>query len=213
MKKISRIRHNIFEPTLILINITLILIFTSCVSSELRVSQFEFIYNNQNYIVRSAYCPGNPESSNQLIGDNFLAVDMNQDRVIDKITSGDISFAEAQEIYDYCLNLLERENKLGEVNRENKKYTLSELDYNYDIKTFYPKINSPFNEFTITDKRGGRDYHIVSILLDEKADGLLDELLKGGVLINEAQVDYDRVLLKGLKSKGLKKVNGSIFIK
>jgi len=213
MKKISRIRHNIFEPTLLLIDITLILIFTSCVSSELRVSQFEFIYNNQNYIVRSAYSPGNPESRNQLIGDNFLAVDMNQDRVIDKITNGDISFAEAQEIYDYCLNLLERENKLGEVNRENKRYTLSESDYNYEIKTFYHKINSPFNEFTITDKRGGRDYHKVSILLDENADGLLDELLKGGVLVSKAQVDYDRVLLKGLKSKGLKKVNGSIFIK
>jgi hypothetical protein len=213
MKNAYKPMRNILEPILIIIELVLIIIFTSCYSSELRVSEFEFLYNDQNYIIRSAYCPNNPESCNQLISNKFVAVDLNQDRIIDKISDGDVDLAEAQEIYDYSLNLLQKMDKLNEVNRENNNYVLNEVNYDFEIKTFHPKLDSPFNEFTITDKQAGKSFYKVSILIDKNADGKLNELLKGGMLIDEAQIHYDMVIQIGLTNKDLKKINDSILIK
>ena len=205
--------RNYSTSHIIAFSLLLNLLLTNCFSSELKISQFEFRYNNQDYLVRSAYCSGNPESCNQLIGKEFVAVDMNQDRVIDKITRGAIALVEAQEIYDYCLNLLEKENKLSEVSRENNIFLLREADYDYEIKTFYPKGSDSFNEFTVTDKKEGSDYNKVSILIDYKADGTLDVLLKGGVLVEEAQAHYHRVIVKGLTTDKLKKEGDTIVVK
>ncbi len=213
MKRDYKFKLIILEPMSIIISLVLILIFTSCYSSELRVSEFEFLYNNQSFIIRSAYCPNNPESCNQLISNKFVAVDLNQDRIIDKISDGDVDLAEAQEIYDYSLNLLQKMNKLNEVNRVDNKYVLNDVNYDYEIKTFHPKLDSPFNEFIITDKQAGKNFYKVSILIDKNADGKLNELLKGRMLINEAQIHYDRVIQIGLINKDLKKINDSILIK
>ena len=79
----------------------------------------------------SAYCPGNPESCNQLSSENFIAADLNQDRIIDEIISGDVTLGEVQEIYDYCLNLLESQNKLSQIKKEDKKYTYSDFEFNF----------------------------------------------------------------------------------
>lgn len=186
-------------------------LFTSCSSSDLKVSEFKFQYNNKDYIVRSAYCSGNPRSCNHLIGDDFIAVDMNQDRIIDKIDKGNIALAEAQEIYDYSLNLLAQQNKLNEINRRNDNFILDDRDYHFEIRSFFPDFGDPFNEFTITNKKEGWNVK-VSVLLDEKADGKLDELLKGNISIDEAQKHYESVINQGLTNNGLRKSNGSIVV-
>jgi hypothetical protein len=81
-----------------------VLTLNGCVSSDLKISEFKFKYNDKDYIIRSAYCPDNTASCNQLIGNDFIAVDMNQDRIIDKINKGNVSLSEAQAIYDYSLD-------------------------------------------------------------------------------------------------------------
>jgi hypothetical protein len=136
---------------------------------------------------------------------------MNQDRIIDKINQGDVSLSEAQDIYDYCLALLEKQNRLNEVRNTNDVYFHSELNYDYEIKSFFPSLSDSFNEFKITDKREGNNYK-VSILLDTGADGKLDELLKGGILVKDAQVHYDKVISKGLSAKKLRKIKNSVVV-
>lgn len=190
-----------------------LLLLTSCLSNELKISEFKFQYNNKDYLVRSAYCAGNPESCNQLIGDEFLAVDMNQDRIIDKIMKGNVTLNEAQEIYDHCLNILEKEDKLNEVNRNNKRFTIRENDFEYEVKTFYPTGGDLFNEFTITDKRSGITFNDASVLIDNDADGVLDVSLTGKILLVEAQTHYNRVLIKGLSNKKLIKEGNLIYLK
>ena len=79
------------------------------------------------------YCPDNPQSCNHLIGNDFVAVDLNQDRIIDEIIRGDISKYEAQIIYDYSLELLEKENKLNQVRDKSNesKYILTKLNFTF----------------------------------------------------------------------------------
>jgi hypothetical protein len=196
-----------------LVIVITLLVLPSCISSELRIAEFEFVYNNTKYKIRSSYCPGNPESCNQLSSENFIAADLNQDRIIDEILSGDVSLSEVQEIYDYCLNLLERQNKLSQIKKEDKKYILNDFEFNFEIHTLYPKTNMPLNEFTIADKRKGKVNYQISVLIDKNADGILDELLKGEIGINEAQSMYKNVIENGLSLNKLKQIKNSIVVK
>ena len=174
------------------------------------IAEFDFKYNDQKYIIRSAYCPGNPESCNKLIGESFTAVDLNQDRIIDNISTGEIELAHAQEIYDYCLAMLEKDGKLNEINRRNKVFSLTLSGYEYEIKSFQPEFSLPFNEFIITESKSVAQ-NKTSILIDHGADGKLEELLKGTMLVEEAQEHYNNVIENGLKKNSLKKTNGSIL--
>jgi hypothetical protein len=186
---------------------------SGCYSSELKVSEFEFNYNNENYIIRSAYCPNNPESCNQLMGADFIAVDMNQDRIIDDILKGDITLSEAQEIYDYSLDILSKQGKINEINRESKKYLIEGDDYDLEIISFFPRSKSPFNEFKVFEQRNQifniREY----IFVDNNADGKLDEFLKGSMKIEEAQKHYSILIKKGLENNNLIKMDQFIVVK
>lgn len=197
----------------ILASIIVLLIFISCKSTELSISEFEFVYKNTKYKIRSAYCPGNPESCNQLSSENFIAADLNQDRIIDEIISGEVSLSEVQEVYDYCLNLLESQNKLSQINKVDKKYTFNDFEFNFEIKTLYPKINMPLNEFTIADKRKGKVNYKISVFIDKEADGTLDELLKGEIGIKDAQAMYKNVIENGLSTNKLEQNRTKILVK
>lgn len=207
-----KINYNLFPITFIL-NLVLIIGLSGCFSSELKVSEFEFNYNNQNYIIRSAYCPNDPESCNQLMGNDFIAVDMNQDRVIDKILKGDITLSEAQTIYDYSLDILSKQGKINEINRESKKYLNKEDDYNFEMISFFPRSNSPFNEFKIFEKGNNLFNGHENIYVDNNADGTLDEILKGTMDIKEAQEYYSKQIEKGLGNNNLIKMDKFIIVK
>ena len=213
MRKKNCISKVIKELSAIPILLISLIFINSCASSDLRVSEYKFKYNEKDYIIRSAYCPDNPSSCNQLIGEDFIAVDMNQDRIIDKINKGEISLAEAQRIYDYSLNLLKNQNKLNEVGREDKKYLYSERNFDYEIKTFTPQLGEAFNEFKLVDKRGIVFNYKTSIYIDENADGNLDKTLKGEFLINEAQKKYKMIITSGVADQQIVKKNGSFLVK
>ena len=191
----------------------LVFISISCISTELRIAEFEFQYKNVEYKIRSAYCPNNPESCNQLMSDKFTAIDINQDRIIDEIVGGNATLSEAQEIYDYCLKLLEDQNKLSQIKKEDKKYIFKDYEFNLEIHTLYPKTNMPLNEFTIADKRKGKVNYKISVFIDKDADGILDEWLKGKLQLNEAQLMYDKAIEKGLLDKKLMQINNTILVK
>jgi len=190
----------------------LLLILSGCSSSKLRVAEYEFIYNGKNYILRSSYSPGNPKSYNRLIGSNFVAVDINQDGTMDKVIKGNIALSEAQEIYDYSLSMLEKQGKLNQIDKKPKEFTLNKSNYKFRIKSFSPK-DGPFNEFTIVNKNPSLYNYKTSMFIDRGADGKLDEVLKGGILLQKAQKMYSETISEGLKRSELVKKEGIILVK
>lgn len=199
-------------PVLLIFFYTLLLL-SSCASPGLKVAEYKFIYKGKSFVIRSAFSPDNPESSNKLIGANFVAVDMDQNRVMDNIVTGNTTLSEAQEIYDYCLNLLEKTQKLNEVNRENGYFEIVESRFNYKIKSFHPLRGEIFNEFIITDKRNGSSNYKITILIDHDANGILDEVLKGSILLEDANEKYLETIKTGLADKKLEKSNKNIIVK
>lgn len=180
--------------------------------SDLRVSEFKFNYNGENYLLRSAYCPKNPRSCNQIIGPNFIASDMNQDRIIDEVINGDIEISKAQTIYDYCLDVLAKQGKVNEIDMGNKTFSFSEGNKSYEIKSFSSVKGNNFNQFSIKDNFYS-GINEISVYIDENSDGTLDEILKGKIAISEAQNKYSMVIEKGIIARKISKVNGYILTK
>ena len=202
-----------YKFIIFLLTILFLPFLTGCHSPELKVSEYEFVYKGKSYVIRSSYCPDNPRSCNQLIGKDFIAVDINQDRIMDKIKKGNISLSEAQEIYDYSLNLLEKAGKLSEIEKDSKQYETSEGEFTFTIKTFSSNGDNHFAEFRITDRRSGLGQFKESIFIDDKADGNLDEIVKAGFVLEEAQKLYSKTIEKGIKQMKLEIDNGILRIK
>lgn len=194
--------------------LTLLCALCNCASTKppLTAAQYRFTLNDEVYRIRSIISSDNSLSYNELLGDKFLAIDFDQDRIIDRITIGDIEQAEAQNIYDYGLMMLSQENKLEERAPANHKYIHDDLNFYIEIKTFRPVGSSPFNEFKIIDKQLAVESKMV-VALDGDADGTLDIILKGTETLEKLQVRYAEAIAAGLRKNGLIKVNSTILVK
>jgi len=148
------------------------------------------------------------------MGKYFEAVDINQDRVIDKIIKGDVTIHETQRIYSYALDLLEKENKLSAVKEstEKNKYTIKKANILFEITSFQPELGDPFNQFKVVQKRVGIE-HDISLFNDIKADGSLDEILLGSFSIVEAQKQYQETIEEGIRDNRISRVDDLIRVK
>lgn len=186
----------------------------SSLDQKLQVSGFRFAFEGNDYFIRSIYCPNSPQSCNHLIGKDFEAVDINQDRIIDKIVKGDCTVPEAQRIYSYSLDLLKKQNKLSEVNKSNEhfKFVLEKTNIIFEITSFQPEIGNPFNQFKVVENRVTVN-NSISLFNDKNSDGNLDEKLDGTLSIMEAQKLYQETIEEGIKADRIDKVNGMIRVK
>ena len=179
---------------------------------QLRASQYRFSYNNEAYRLRSISSENTTEFYNELVGTNFVAVDFDQDRTLDRILLGEVSLTEAQKIYDYGLEKLAQENKLEvRVPRVNR-YVHEKNDFQIEIRSFRPANAQPFNEFVVIDNRPVACPQTI-IIVDHHADGTLDETLKGTATPAEFQPQYAKSIKAGLQKGELIKVNHAILVK
>jgi len=194
--------------------LTLLGVLCGCASTKPTVTaaQYRFTLNDEVYRIRSITSSDNSLSYNELLGDKFLAIDFDQDRIIDRITIGTIELAEAQNIYDYGLLMLSQENKLQERSPENHTYVYDDPNFYIEIKTFRPAGANPFNEFKITNKQPVIE-PLMIVALDGDADGILDKILKGTETLEKLQVKYAEAIATGLRKNGLIKVNRTILVK
>lgn len=189
-------------------------IFTSCAStnSKLIVSHYRYEFENQTYRIRSVNSEKVEECFNELIGENFMAIDFDQDRIIDRIVLGEAQLSEAQKIYEYGLQLLLSENKLKEHITDISQYIKVEPCCLYEIRSFRVKDADPFNEFILIENRNIANPHTM-VGIDQNADGTLDLLIKDSTTLERIQPEYESMIKNGLKVDKMIKVNGKILVK
>lgn len=178
---------------------------------QLSVSQYRFNFNDETYRIRSISSEDKTESYNELIGANFIAADYDQDRIIDYVLLGEVNLSKAQEIYEYGLNEVTKENKLQIRNPNINRYVRENNKLVFEIRSFRPIDDRPFNEFKITDNR--LLVPEITVIVDQNADGTLDEVLKGAVTLEKVQSKYTEVIEVGLQKQELVKVNNTILVK
>jgi len=179
---------------------------------QLSTAFYYFDYNGGNYRILSISSTDKALSCNELIGKKFMAVDYDQDRFIDQITLGEMSLSEAQKIYEYALTILTKENKLREISPKINQYQHVNSEYTYEIKSFRPNNADPFNEFKIIDNRQILNPQII-VIIDQRADGTLDDVVKVIVTLEKIQTRYSDVLKAGLQKNELIEVNNMILVK
>jgi hypothetical protein len=206
---INHLKSAIFAGTLLSI-----FLLCGCASQkpQLRVSQYRFSYNDETYRLRSIFSEDAREFYNELVGANFVAVDFDQDRFLDRILLGEVSLSEAQKIYEIGLEWLAKENKLHVRIPKVSRYIHEKNDFQIEIRSFRPANAQPFNEFIITDNRPVACPETI-IIIDHHADGTLDETLKGKATPEELQSKYAKAIEAGLQKGELIKVNHTILAK
>lgn len=191
-----------------------IFIFYSCANRQpaIGVAFYNFEYKGENYRIRSISSTNNALSFNELISKEFVAKDYDQDGFIDEITLGKINLPKAQQIYEYTLAMLTSQNKLREVSPKINAYHYANADYNYEIKSFHRSDAEPFNQFKII--KNGRILNPPVIMgIDQKADGILDEIIKGTISLGEMQNLYSETIRRGLEKKELIQIDHRIIVK
>lgn len=200
--------------TKIIISGVVILIFSNCstVKPLTTASSYRYTMDDEVYRIRSISSVDNGGSYNELIGSDFVAVDFDKDRILDKISLGEGDLAKSQIIYEYGLNLLKEKDKLQICHIEKVDYTQENSEFDYQIKSFQPAGEKPFNQFKIIRKHELRATEVV--LIDQNADGSIDNVLKGPVDdIGDYQERYNYVLKAGLEKHKLEKMGDNILVK
>lgn len=178
----------------------------------LGASQFRFDLEDESYRIRSIFYEDESEAYNELVGRKFLAADFDQDRVIDCILLGEVSLSEAQKVYEYGLSKVLKEDRLLVITPSIDRYIQENSEYHLEIRSFRPANVPPFNQFQMTHK-----HQFVSpqtdILVDQDADGTLDDVLKGRIPLDQAQERYAEAIRTGLQQGKLVRTDERILVK
>ena len=202
-------------PLLLLITILSAQLFISgCASNkteELVSSYYRFFYEDEYYRVRSVYQDSKGDSYNELLGPSFKATDLDQDGIIDDVEIGEADIRQVQAIYEAGLADLSNKNKLKSQERLLSQYIFESPTHTYLIISFKTVDDTFFNEFKIL-----KNNSLVTdpvIVKDEKADGELDQILKGDIPIKHLQHQYEKIISKGLEEEELVKLDSAIVVR
>jgi len=130
------------------------------------------------------------EENNNVI---IKSIDKQQDGELDEILEGDISLVDANKIYAEALALAKEKGMLTKRNFE-RYYNFSDKTYEYEIRTYILVQGDNYNLFAARKRTGNN----VIVIMDEKADGLLDNFQEGSGDIIKFQALYEEVLRQGI---------------
>jgi hypothetical protein len=130
------------------------------------------------------------EENNKVI---IKGIDKQQDGKLDEVQEGDISLAEANKIYADGLATAKEMGMLRQKDFE-RYYNFSDRIYDYEIRTYILADGDNYNLFAVRKKTGND----IIIIIDEKADGLLDNFQQGSGDIIKFQALYEEVLQQGI---------------
>ena len=133
------------------------------------------------------------EENNKII---IKGIDKQQDGELDEVQDGDISLADANKIYADGLAAAKELGMLTEKNFQ-RFYNFSDKIYDYEIRTYILAHGDNYNLFA-AKKKTRND---IIIIIDEKADGKLDNFQQGSGDIINFQALYEEVLKHGIVSK------------
>ena len=180
----------------------------SCTTQKpmVKASKYKYIYNGEKYQIWSVLELENDLKQNRLISEAFSATDIDQDGIIDIITSGISTLENAQKIYSAGINIATIEKKVSHRIPEISTYLHENTIYTYEIKSFRPFRSQPFNEFKVTDKRPILIPEVY-ILIDQQ-----DDVVKGMVTPDKFQAKYTDAINEGLEKQKLTKVDDMILV-
>ncbi len=127
--------------------------------------------------------------------DNVIikSIDKQQDGELDVILEGNISLVDANKIYSEALAVAKERGMLKKLYFE-RYYNFSDKIYDYEIRSYILSQGDNYNLFAVKEKA----INNIIIIIDEKADGSLDNFQQGSGDIIKFQALYEEVLRQGI---------------
>ena len=193
----KQLKNQILEFLILLVTIGL----THCASSTDIQGDYTSIlkfYSGGNEYTIMSYLSKDATGYNILMREEngnviIKSIDKQQNGELDEILEGDISLVDANKIYAEALAIAEEKGMLTKRNFE-RYYNYSDKIYDYEIRTYILVQGDNYNLFAARKKTGNN----VIIMMDEKADGLLDNFQEGSGDIIKFQALYEDVLRQGI---------------
>ena len=188
---------------------------THCASSSHTQGEYNRIlkfYSGGNEYSIMSYLSNDATGYNILMREEndkiiIKSIDKQQDGKLDEVLEGDLSLADASKIYADGLAAAKEMGMLKERNFE-RFYNFSDKIYDYEIRTYILVQGDNYNLFAAKEK----GFNNVLIIVDEKADGLLDKFQQGSGDIIKFQALYEEVLRQGMVSNRVVNVDKVYFV-
>jgi len=193
----KQLKNQILEFLILLVTIGL----THCASSTDIQGDYTSIlkfYSGGNEYTIMSYLSKDATGYNILMREEngnviIKSIDKQQNGKLDEILEGDISLVDANKIYAEALAIAEEKGMLTKRNFE-RYYNYSDKIYDYEIRSYILVQGDNYNLFAARKKTGNN----VIIMMDEKADGLLENFQEGSGDIIKFQALYEDVLRQGI---------------
>ncbi|MFC2119791.1 hypothetical protein ACFLQ4_01835 [Bacteroidota bacterium] len=193
----KQLKNHILQFLVLLVTICL----THCASStdtQSDYSGFLTFYSDGNEYTLMTYSSDDATGYNILMreeNDNVIikSIDKQQDGELDEILEGDISLVDANKIYSEALAIADEKGMLKKKSFQ-RYYNYSDRIYDYEIRTYLLVKGDNYNLFAAKKKIGSE----ITIIVDDKADGLLDSFQQGNGDILKFQALYEEVLRQGM---------------
>ena len=193
----KKLKKHILKFLILLVSIGLI----NCASSIDTQDNYSGIikfYSGGNEYTLMTYLSEDATGYNMIIREEnnnviIKAIDKQQDGKLDEVLEGDFSLTDASEIYDDGLAAAKKMGVLTEKPFQ-RFYKFSDKIYDYEIRTYLLVLDENYNLFAARKKTSNE----VIIIMDKKADGLLDNFQQGSGDIIKFQALYEDVLQQGI---------------
>ena len=207
----KQLKNHILQVLILVIIIGL----THCASSSHTQGEYNRIlkfYSGGNEYSIMSYLSNDATGYNILMREEndkiiIKSIDKQQDGKLDEVLEGDLSLADASKIYADGLAAAKEMGMLKEKDFE-RFYNFSDKIYDYEIRTYILVQGDNYNLFA-AKKKG---FNNVIIIVDEKADGLLDKFQQGSGDIIKFQALYEEVLRQGMVSNRVVNVDKVYFV-
>jgi len=193
----KQLKNNILKFFILLVTVGL----THCASSTETQGDYSSIlkfYSDGNEYTIMSFSREDVTGYNILMREEndkviIKSIDKQQDGELDEILEGNISLVDANKIYSEALAIAEAKGMLTKRNFE-RYYNYSDKIYDYEIRSYILARGDNYNLFAAKKKTGNN----IVIIIDEKANGLLDDFQQGSGDIVKFQELYEEVLQQGI---------------
>jgi hypothetical protein len=190
----------------------LVLAGTACRSPRpvIELGGYFFDCKGQTYRIESV-TPSDIQGYNFLIRKEeeqlvLRGVDKEQDGILDELTIGSLTLAEAREIYKFGL---EEGERLGYIKmRTFAREFRTEISHNNCIlATYVLALGEVYNKLTISNIIRNQ-----AVVVDKEADGVVDSVETGDRDLVYYQKIYQAVIEQGIRQKKIEKVERFIIV-
>ena len=207
----KQLKNHILQVLILVIIIGL----THCASSSHTQGEYNRIlkfYSGGNEYSIMSYLSNDATGYNILMREEndkiiIKSIDKQQDGKLDEVLEGNLSLADASKIYADGLAAAKEMGMLKEKDFE-RFYNFSDKIYDYEIRTYILVQGDNYNLFAVKEKA----FNNIIIIIDEKADGLLDNFQQGSGDIIKFQALYEEVLRQGIVSNRVVNVDKVYFV-